>query len=98
MKTTPKKIPMSPKRRQMILEIVDSEVSLLPVMHYLTAFKRCDFILEWLIRNRMTGKNLMQWIGIRWANSLLSMVKYILMKLDHETEMKPIYLGGEYLG
>lgn len=93
----PKFDPITDRRRELIFWVIDDDRSLLPVCYHMTSYRRCDQILLWLVQNRMTGHNLKQWIGMRWGNSLLDMVKYILMRLDRDSAPKAIYAGGEYL-
>jgi hypothetical protein len=91
---------MSPRRRELIFKVTDGYLALLKeggVMHYLTKFRRCDQILLWLDQNGFRGHTLESWVIKHWRHHKLSMVKFILMKLDKETSMQPIFLGEEYM-
>ncbi len=88
---------MSDLRRELMFKVMDNHYELLDTMHYLSRYKRCDQMLAWLYKSHITGKSLHGWIRIHWRNSLLNMVKFILMKVDKEKTPRPIFLGDEYL-
>ena len=82
---------MDQKRRELIFKVLDDRHNLLPVCYYFTQYIRCDSILAWLAENKITGKTLEHWIQIQWGgNRLMPMVKFILAKIDHEKEARPI--------
>lgn len=90
-------VEMSDRRRELIFRVMDEQPSLLPILHYFTKWRRCDEMLVWCLENNLTGKNLLEWTHKHWGNSLLSMVKFILMKLNKERTPMPVFLGTDLL-
>lgn len=88
---------LSHERRQKMLRIIDGHPNLPLVMYQWHKLRRCDEILDWLLRNRITGMNLFAWLRGEYQFHTLSMAKFILMKVDKEKEEKPILVGRDYL-
>jgi hypothetical protein len=65
------------------------------IVHKLLDFRRWELIMEWLIRHGLTGKTLEYWHRNIWQNEVVSMVKFILSKID-KAPQKPILYGDEY--
>lgn len=87
---------MTPKRRKLMFRVMDEQVGALPLLHHFNDYHRCDEILTWLIRNKLTGKNFMAWVQEHFArNSLLEPARFILQKIDNEKEKRPILLGRD---
>lgn len=88
---------MSPRRRELIFKCIDGDSRLLPAMHMCTQFYRCDDIIEWLISNRFTGKNLWDWIKSEHGGSYFGMAKFVLTKLKREQELQPVIAGRDFI-
>jgi hypothetical protein len=86
---------MTALRRRLIFRVADGYDPCLPILHFLDSMHRCDEILGWLIGNRLTGKNLCEFLQIQFGNSMLNMTKFIFMKLDKVTEKQAILLGRD---
>lgn len=60
--------------------------------------RRADEILKWLIKTNLTGENLFEWIKIEMRGSILGTMKFVVMQIDKDSEIRPIIAGRDYLG
>lgn len=88
---------MSQRQRELVLRAADGHLDTLPILYNFLNYKRCDEIMSWLLQNRITGHNLIALVNREFGNQILSVVKYILMKIDRDRVMKPLFLGRDYL-
>jgi hypothetical protein len=86
---------MTNQRRELIFRAMDGNHNALPILHFISNWYRCDQIISWLIENRITGTQLCQFANKQFGNKLLSMCQFILMKLDHHNEVRPVYVGKD---
>jgi hypothetical protein len=86
---------MSEYRRELMFRVMDHQPSVLPMLHYLDQFTRCDEILKWLIDHQITGKIFLSFVHFEFPNSPLSMVKYILKRLKKSRDDGKIILGRD---
>lgn len=78
-----------------MFRILEDEPKVLPDLYFLDSFIRCEEILRWLIANRLTGKDFLEWRNYLFGNSQLEMVQFILSKLD-KSEKQPIFYGKDF--
>lgn len=57
---------------------------------------RCDYILTWLFKNRLTGKTLFEWLNQNFGLKSLEPAKFILKEIDRDFEVKKITIGKDY--
>lgn len=88
---------MNNKTRDLIHKCLNENLKLLPLMHQLTSYRDIDRILNWLIMNNLTGKNLEEWIKGNFENSVMSMVKWIIMHQNKEKDYRPIIYGRDWI-
>lgn len=88
---------MNEYRRELLFRVLDDEPKLLPTLHQLDHYVRCDDMLRWLIQNRLTGKNLLSWMNLYFPKSILNMPEFILFKIKKDLEQKPVVYGKDYL-
>lgn len=93
----PKLIPMSKRRRHLMLRVADDQASVPPILHLLYHMPRCDEMLEWLVRNHFTGAVFMNWIKNSHGNSPISMMTFILSRLPGEGKVRPLIVGEDYI-
>lgn len=91
-----KQIP-NERRRQMMLKVMDGDMRIPPILFSWKDFARIDDVLEWCIRNRMTGKNLYTWLYGTFRNSILNPLHFIVAKIDKDPEYKPFIVGRDFL-
>lgn len=89
---------MTDLRKRLILELSIGDINhpVLPILHFLTRFKRCDEILNWLLKNRLTGNEIVLAVKYQFQNSQLTFVKWVLSRIDKNKELKPIIVGVDY--
>lgn len=87
---------MTEKRRDLIFQLTEGNLKLLPLMHELTQYERCDEVLAWLVGRKITGEDLWEYYTKIWSNRILSMTQFILMRIDRNKEIKPILYGVDY--
>jgi len=86
------------KRKNLIHMTMNGEYGLLPIMHQLTRYVDCDRFLNWLINNRLTGRDLLEWINTHHNKSVLGMVQFIIKHSEKNNEVKPIILNKDWIG
>lgn len=75
---------------------MDNELALVPIMHQLSHYRDCKKFLRWLIRNRIIGHNLLEWVKIEHGNSVMGMVQFIVKFHNKDAENKSIILGKDW--
>lgn len=88
---------MTELRRNMIFRTVDGKQELFMIMAHWHKMRRCDEVLDWCIQNKITGKNLYDFINKLTAGGVLSSYQYICMRIDREKAPRPIIAGKDYL-
>lgn len=89
---------MTPHRRHLMLAIVDDDTRVLPYMYHFDFYTRCDEMLSWLFRNRLTGKRFYDWAQEYHSHSMIGPAKEILRRMDKEAEEKAVLFGRDYGG
>ncbi len=82
--------------RDFYLRIIDEQPGLVPLAYEISKYKHSLDIQVWLIKNKMTGRNLQSWLKVEFDNSMMSMIKYIIKKANGDKEIKPIYAHKDY--
>jgi hypothetical protein len=85
------------KTKDLMHKTIDGNIRLIIIMHHLSHYRYCDDILSWLLRAGLKGKALEGWLTDNFKNSVLSMVKYIVKKINMSNDTKPVYLGKDWL-
>jgi hypothetical protein len=88
---------MTPRQRDIIFKIADGNLETLPILYHFVNYKRGNEIFNWLLSNRFTGNQLIALVNQKFGNKLMDAAKFILMKVDKETEVKPIFLGKDFI-
>lgn len=87
---------MSSQRRDLLLKLCNDNAEAVTIAYHLTGYRRCDQIASWLIKQNLTGRTLVDWLKINWEMSMLSMVKYVLKKIDSDVTVRPILFGKDF--
>lgn len=95
MQTSPNIIPMTNKRRDILLRLIDGCNNNVHIAHQLTRYKDCDGICAWIIQHGYAGENLCPWLRGQFNNSILTMVAWIVAK-NSKQKIKPILLGRDW--
>jgi hypothetical protein len=88
---------LTPRQRELILRLSDGQMATLPILYHFINYRRCNDIFQWLLSNGFTGNNLIALVNREFGNQMLNVVKFILMKIDKDRVMKPLFLGKDYL-
>lgn len=90
---------MNPRRRALMFRVMDGRPDVLPYLHFLDRFVRCDDILSWLIENRLTGKQFLSWSKELFGVSMLKMAAFVLSRLEKQTgkTKRPVIVGKDVL-
>lgn len=87
---------MTPKRREQILAIADGNPQTFPILHQLDHFVHADKMFDWLIKNRITGKTLVDLIANEFQHSWLTFGKWVIMRVNKDNEMKKVIAGRDF--
>lgn len=81
-----------------MLQLADGKIDhpVLPHLHFITGFIHCDRILDWLLKNRLTGDDIVQKIKIEHRGSQLDFVKWVIACMNKEREKRPVIIGRDY--
>lgn len=88
---------MTPKRRDLILQVADDQFKALDLIHNLSGFVHCEPMFEWMIRNKMVGKNLLETWALDFEYSWLSLGKWVLMKARGDQDVRKVIAGKDYI-
>tara|TARA_R100000781_G_scaffold105913_1_gene69793 strand:+ start:3156 stop:3431 length:276 start_codon:yes stop_codon:yes gene_type:complete len=87
---------MSNAERDFYLRIIDDQPGVMPVAYEISKYKHSLDIQVWLIKNKITGKILLSWLNEKFDHSIMSMIKYIIKRVNKDKEIKPIYAHKDY--
>ena len=87
---------MSNTQKDFYLRIIDQDPRVIPIAHGISRYKNQLDISIWLIRNKITGEILLDFLKVNFENSIMSMVKFIIMKINKDNQIKPIYAHKDY--
>ena len=87
---------MDNETRDLFQMVMNGKYELLPIMHQLSRYRDHKKFLKWLFLNGITGQNLFEWLKIKFNNSTMSMVKFIVKHHNKNIEEKPIFLGRDW--
>jgi len=88
---------MTEQTREMMLRLADGASEVLPILHIMhNHYARCDEMLRWLIRNQISGRDMVLMVRYQHSNSPLEFFKWLTAKLDHDNELRPMFIGNQY--
>ena len=88
---------MTPLRRKFMLNIVQDRSEIVPFMHYLDRFHRCDDMLEWLVKNNLTGLRFLDFTKDRCKGSMLEVARYLLQRCEKTKEARPVLIMRDFV-
>jgi hypothetical protein len=88
---------MTPRRRDLMLRVMDGVPGLAPVLWHIDHMYRCDEVLNWLSRHGYTGKKLEAWIRESNEGSILRTMSAVLKELDGEKEQRGVFAGRDFI-
>tara|TARA_Y100001963_G_scaffold122832_1_gene172407 strand:- start:595 stop:906 length:312 start_codon:yes stop_codon:yes gene_type:complete len=87
---------MSNMQRELYLRLIDDHAAAMPVVYQINNYRYCFEISRWLYENSITGRILIDFLKVKFENSIMEMVKFIIMKINNDREKKPIYAYKDY--
>jgi hypothetical protein len=87
---------MTNAERDFYLRIIDEQPGLMPVAYEISKYKHSLDIQVWLLKNKITGKILQSWLKEEFDNSIMSMIKYIIKRVNSDKELPRIIGGVDY--
>lgn len=85
-----------PRRLDKMRRVVDGDPRLgVPLWHF-NSLTRCDEILDYLLRNRLTGTEFALFMRFYCGGSILGTAREILRRIDSNEECSPILVGRDY--
>lgn len=88
---------MTPQRRELILRVCDGNQNAFPIVHQLDGFVHAERMFKWMIRENMTGNNLVETYIHDFKCSWLTLGKWVIMMINKDTEMKKVIAGKDYM-
>ena len=87
---------MTNAERDFYLRIIDDVPGVVPIVYEISKYKHSLDIQVFLIKNNLTGKNLLSWLKNDFSNSILTMIKFVIQKINNERDLKPVIVGKDY--
>lgn len=79
----------------LIFEIADDDPRMLPVLHILNHFVRCEEMFRWCLKNKLRGSRLFILLKEQFKGSPLELGKFLLSQIENE-EKKRIFEGKDW--
>ena len=86
---------MNNQKREMFLMIADGNMCTLPILYHFDKLSRCNDVLNYLLRNRITGDKFIT-LFKECNNSILTMASEILKRINKDLQRKEIIGGKDY--
>lgn len=83
-------------RAEMMRAVADGQTSLGVLLWHMNQMTRCDEILAWLLKNNVTGYELLGFMRFKCGNGILSTIKEITRRIDSDKEASAILVGRDY--
>lgn len=88
---------IDPKTRDLMLRVFDGDCRVLPHLHRMANLVRIDEVLEYLIREGITGRKFIAWLDEKHRKSLLKAMSFILMRVNRDLIVRPLIHGKDLL-
>ena len=90
------RLKIDPRRVELMQRVADGNLQIgVPLWHF-NNLTRCDEILSWLVRNRITGKEFLLFMKFYCGGSILNTAKEVLRRIDANEECGAILVGRDY--
>lgn len=87
---------MNDLRRELFFKVIDGDPRVVDIMFQFDRFKHCESMLRWLVANKITGKTFFEVYLNQFKASWLTMGKWIVMKINKDSELKPLIGGRDF--
>lgn len=79
------------------MRIADGNPQVFPILYQLDKFVHAERMFDWMIANGFTGSNLVEIFQKGFSHSWLTLGKFIVMKVNKETQMKKVIAGKDFV-
>lgn len=79
-----------------MLRIGDGVPDTLPLLYHLDRLTRCDEVLAFMLREKITGQKFAGKVKNEHGGSILEFVKWAIQKINRDLEKRPIVAGKDY--
>lgn len=87
---------MNEMKRELIFKVIDGDPRVVDIMFHFDRFKHCERMLQWLVANKITGSKFFDIYLNQFKASWLTMGKWIVMKINKDSELKPLIGGRDF--
>lgn len=87
---------MSPSVRFKIFKVMDGCMENLPILHQITQYVHHEKMLDWLVKNNLTGKEFNQWYVNECKSSILQLGAFIIARINSLEKGRPIYAYRDF--
>ena len=87
---------MTNAERDFYLRIIDDVPGAMPIVYEISKYKHSLDIQVFLIKNKLTGQNLLSWLKTEFSNSIMTMCKWVIKRINSDKEIKPILANKDY--
>ena len=87
---------MDMKRRELFLRVIDGDARVVDVMFQFDKFVHCERMLEYLVKERITGAKFFEIYIQNFRASWLQFGQWLVMKINNDTQLRPIIGGKDY--
>ena len=86
---------MSDRRRNLFMAVADGVQTTFPMLYQFDRLTRCDEVLDYCFRNRITGHNLMALLNEQ-GKSVLNVISELLRRINKERRKSEVIVGKDY--
>lgn len=88
---------MTPLRRKLMLTIAQNQMEIVPFLHYLDRFHRCDEMLLWLTKNNLTGRRFLDFTKEACKSSMLELARFLLQRCEKTKTPRPVLIERDFI-
>lgn len=82
---------LSPKRRELIVRVMNDEPRVLPLIFHIQMMRRCDEALQWMIDNHLTGTTFHSWFKEVQEGSPLKLIAFLKKQINRSRDTQPVF-------
>ena len=83
-------------RRALLLAVMNGESRLGHHIFQWNKMARCNEICTWLVKAKLTGKELYEWLSVNFGMKAIAPAKWILKEIDDNLDVQPVIIGQDY--
>lgn len=91
-----KKETISGSVRYKLFQVMDGFQENLPILHQITQYVYHERMLDWLVKNKLTGKRFNEFYLYECKGSILSLGAFIIGRINSLEKGRPIYAHRDF--